>query len=921
MSGLAPFFEPFLDGTGRRTKIDYDTSLTSISKNRRHESDDTSNLNLTQSEWRKEYSKILAIYVERRLFCETAAYSKEEKRLFKRIFGTPIDVVPKAPNTGHHATSVAQLKLDNAKLSLSVAPILLASRMQYCSEKVIEGPQLSDVPTAFFQKGPAFPVYKYVVSMQIVEEDVVEKRQLSKNTRNIFGNKLRRVMVFFYDEYAMRLRQIMELARRNQQQRSQQQNGNMKSTGIALTLKNIPSKCIFPWKIRDPCGVLQGMDSGLLADYCVCIGGKSKIHQNHTLQSNNDSMFVHLESADMEIRTTIFRDRTNIEFMLTQESVKFLDGNGSTSLEPLQVQPSSYMNVGPLLQQIEKEKEIEDRIFTAKSLERRLLGMKRKNLDSVQESDVQYMPLIDIPEFLDSKRGKQRKEMQINIHAAVLSFTSPRYTKKRDLMMVVTIFDDSLPLPTENSASDMATGLPTQMTLTIFAKKIEDLPNLKYAGDIIRCHDILPEMKDGSIYLTAWHWNSIAVARPSENIIKWFESNSGARLTRGKFNNWDFQELDTEHAPTDLDNLKARKLWTFARKRISDSPNIRAEYKTTISDLINVEEPEMVYKDLTVMVCSVTEYPTEDQDMYSPRAVVRIWDGTGPPRSDAFITDNGTDMSSEPNLLCLESILETCHKMKENKDGFSLPSENEELISVTQFDPKCLCGMVVNLEIWENTQWQLIKEALPGTFVRLRQIGVSTCKKYPQLKVLRTCPSSCIMFVPNSTYEVKRLVLSHQLRIKNNHPYNPMSACLKLKLPARIMNKDMFSRTVSTIGPQSLMQCILGPVPSMSYVRFYVAGLKLMSENDGYDELSPRMLLSVHDDIIDMEVIAPKHVFRDLVDLPIATRRSSKNDSHLNQYVKNMIGKQYDGCITSLSSSGKTFFILSKEPSLVFEDV
>lgn len=914
MSGLVSFFEMFFDKTVRGENIDYDTSLTSISKDRCNGSIDNDS-KLTQSEWRQEYIKVLAIYIERRLFCEAPTYSKQEKVLFERIFGTPVDAVPKAPDTGHHATRVAQLNLDSAKLSLHAAPILLASKMQFCNEKVVEGRQISDVPTAFFQKGPAFPVYKYVVSMQIYEEDVTVRRQLAENTRNIYGNKFRRVMVFFYDDYAMRLRQIIALAGEKKQQ-----DGNMKSIGIALTFKNVPSKCIFPWKINDPSGALRGIDSGLLADYCICVGGKSKIHQNQTLSSNNDSVSVHLESEDMEIRATVFRGATNIEFMLTHESVKFLDGNGSTSLDSMQIQPSKCINLGPMLKQTEKEKEIEQRVFTAKSLERRLLGMKRKKLDSVEQRDVQYISLIDIPEFLDSRRGRQRKDLQINIHAAVLSFTAPRYTKKHDLMMVVTIFDDSLPLPTDNLDSDVLTGAPTQMTLTIFAKNAEDLPKLKYAGDLIRCHGIRPEMRDGSIYLTAWHWNSIAVARPSENVIKWFDANAGARLTRGKFCDWDFHELDTEHAPTNLDNLNAQSLWTFARNRISESPNVRAEYKTTISDLMNTNEAEMVYKDLTVMVCSVTEYPTEDQDMYSPRGVIRIWDGTGPPRSEAFITESSMIIDSEPNLLCIESIVDTCRMMRERKEGYSLPSENEEFISVAQLDPKCLCGMVVNLEIWENPQWQLVKEAPPGTFVRLRQIGISTCKKNQQLKVLRTFPSSCIIYVPNSTYEVKKLILSHQLRIKNNHPYNPMSACLKLELPTRIMNMGMISRTLNTIGPRSLIQCIIGPVPSMSYVQFHVVDLKLMPENGTRDEFSPRLLLSIHDGIIDMEVIAPKHIFRDLINLSITTRRSRENDKRVCQYVENMIGKKYDGCITSLSSSGKRFFVLSKQPSLLVED-
>ena len=916
MSGLASFFKPFFDESGEETDIGYDTSLSSISKEHNHRSLPADS-KLTQFEWRKKYSKILAIFVERRLFFETAEYSKEEKILFSQIFGVSIDAVHKAPDTeGHHATSIAQLSLDNAKFSLSAAPILLVSRRQLCNEQYVESPQLSAAPIIFFQKGPTFPVYKYVVSMQIMEEDVSVRRQLVENTTKIFGTtRLRRVMVFFYDEYAMRLRQIVEFAEKQGQHQKQQEYGKLKSTGIALTFKNIPSKCIFPWKMKDPTGVLQSIDSGVLSDYCICIGGKSNIHQKHN-SSNNSTMFVHFESSDMEIRASVFRGSTNVEFALTQESVKFLDGNCRTSLDSLQVQPSSFINIGPKLKQIATEKEIEERIFTAKSQERRLLGMKRKNSDSVEERDVEYMPLIDIPEFLDSKRGHPRKESHINIRAAVLSFTSPRYTKKRDLMMVVTIFDESLPVPTENSA----TGIPTQMTLTIFAKKTEDLPNLKYAGDIVRCHNVRPEMKDGSIYLTAWHWNSIAVARPSDNAMTWFETNAGVRMTRGKLNSWDFHELDTEHAPTNLDNLNAQKLWTFARNRMSESPNIRMEYKTTISDLMSITDGEVVYKDLTVMVCSVTEYSTVNQDMYSPRGVIRIWDGTGPPRTDTFLTENGMSMSTEPNLLCLESIVEICRNINEKKEGFLTSFAKEEFKSVRQFHPKSLCGMVVNLEIWENSQWQLVKEASPGTFVRLRQIGVATWKKNPQLKVLRTFPSTCIMFVPKSTYEVKRMVLSHQLRIQSNHPYNQMSAYLKLDLTARIMSKGMLSRTLNSIGPQSLITCLLGPVPFIFHVRFYVVGLELMPDDGSHDELSPRLLLSVHDGINDMEVIVPKHLFHDLVKRPTDTLPSENDDIRVHQNLNNMIGKQYDGFITSLLHSHKRFFVLSEQPSLVIDE-
>ena len=69
---------------------------------------------------------------------------------------------------------------------------------------------------------------------------------------------------------------------------------------------------------------------------------------------------------------------------------------------------------------------------------------------------------------------------KVNLYASVVAVTPPRITKRGDWMIAATLLDESCHTP---------------MTINIFSKKQQQLPQLIWMGDVIRIHRAAVEVR------------------------------------------------------------------------------------------------------------------------------------------------------------------------------------------------------------------------------------------------------------------------------------------------------------------------------------------------------------------------------------------------------------------------------------------
>jgi hypothetical protein len=97
-------------------------------------------------------------------------------------------------------------------------------------------------------------------------------------------------------------------------------------------------------------------------------------------------------------------------------------------------------------------------------------------------------------------KGHWSKQREVNIYAIVLSFSVPKLTRKGHWMMNITVTDESISSGNDedhsNNESEKGDRIVPSMTVTIFRPSRESLPLVLSAGDILRCHRVMPDVGD-----------------------------------------------------------------------------------------------------------------------------------------------------------------------------------------------------------------------------------------------------------------------------------------------------------------------------------------------------------------------------------------------------------------------------------------
>jgi hypothetical protein len=245
--------------------------------------------------------------------------------------------------------------------------------------------------------------------------------------------------------------------------------------------------------------------------------------------------------------------------------------------------------------------------------------------------------LAELRPLLD---GKKRLKQSVTVFGVVLGFSPPSLTSTREWKMSMVLIDESLPVSTE-SQNQGQTGeekkevhVPS-ITVILFSKNKSQLPVIRSAGDVICCRNAILQLYNDEPQIVCNQKANLIVVRhttirsPSVEL-----QNSSLSL------DWSIScncHDAGEHDDHPYVNWRlANSLWRWGQRRLSLHPTMSPSIKISIAGLDHpAENVEVaVAGDLTAVVTSIIPFPDHLRRRDTARGYIRLWDGTGPPRSD-----------------------------------------------------------------------------------------------------------------------------------------------------------------------------------------------------------------------------------------------------------------------------------------------
>jgi hypothetical protein len=367
----------------------------------------------------------------------------------------------------------------------------------------------------------------------------------------------------------------------------------------------------------------------------------------------------------------------------------------------------------------------------------------------------------------------------VNLYGVVLGFGSPSKTKRGDWMVGIALVDETLPL--ENEQNRVLDSVHT-VNINIFAKSLQDLPDIRYAGDVLRMHRVRLQRWNDEMQLMGLRMSSYVVCRDES-------------IAPGGTSEWSIRPTArAEFSLTLADESWFEVLWEWGQGRLLSHPSMKLSQSFKLCDMqrqdhdqIETYSDEHTRGDLTVMVASIIPVPKDLTSGVSPRGFLRVWDGTGFPASDplplatAAASDavkNG-DPPSEA-IVAMAAIIKNLKRVR--------PDSNLQT-------PKAVTGRVANVAIWEDSHWRLVTKVVrAGSFIRLRNVQDSRLQNNG-LRCLMVFCKSYLTPLPGLTYEVVELLRNHNERILGNEPLNPQSGILPLE-----SGETAATATIATAG-------------------------------------------------------------------------------------------------------------------------
>lgn len=444
----------------------------------------------------------------------------------KRNVITGRSIVPFVANLDQSIKSISDISLQVSSLSIGLATVLNVWKVQKCRPKDMSKLRIQDnsnggaaqfpFPYEWMTNGPLFINYRRVVSFEIMELELCKGNQqaIRNLSRAAFGQKRKRVQIFFYNLYADAITQVIEHAERAMRSAKNESKKECLKDRLVLSLQNIPAECIFPMYTQDYWDKVRGKpleeEYGLLSDYCICIGDKSNI----TYLSDNGTK-LNFDSNGLEIGILVKGEDGEFEneFVINQMVVDEVElgvrkgilrrENGSIADDYKRVISGRAESIvgeeddfaGVEFQEQEQQDEEQDQVQVVgnhqnQPIERRFATAGTGNKRKAQHSDKRYTVLSDIEEIYNRNKDGARKKREVDIYATVLNFGAPRQLQRGGWMLSTTIFDDTLELPSTDTSIDTPNPI-SQVKLVMFANNPDDFPLFFCAGDVLRGHRVL----------------------------------------------------------------------------------------------------------------------------------------------------------------------------------------------------------------------------------------------------------------------------------------------------------------------------------------------------------------------------------------------------------------------------------------------
>ncbi|KAL3797465.1 hypothetical protein ACHAWO_000665 [Cyclotella atomus] len=777
---------------------------------------------------------------------------KHNRTDYSKRRGLPPKTIPHISDTSYSATKLSDLDLQTKNLDLDLSRVLRVWRLRSCKRIApvnIGGSQSQESTQNFANPvesgasmhmtsfgryeddGPLNTVYKNVLSIEVAQlrrqanptpsspsvSNLASaafqsgQAQLRKVAERKRRHEVKRVRIFFYNKYAEVLSRLLDDI-------SSKGDKKKKKSNCLLSLNHVPAHCIIPLQMAQVDPLLEQYvnnsfcdeDYGATSSYCVCIGDTC------SLKFGGEKLYF--DDGRLELRLTeiptaaepCIETEEAMDAIVNAVTVRaggegyYWEAENSTLIkrywnykgwEQPQKKGGMTILVGDGTAAVNGSTKAQSHDGEAQNL-RESAG--ERSGETQEESDHITRPasvkqLAELHPLLD---GEKRLRPTVTVYGVVLGFSPPSLTSTKEWKMSMVLIDESLPISTESHNQDQTGNGKKELhvpsiTVILFSKNKLHLPVIRSAGDVICCRNAILQLYNDEPQLLCNRKANLIVVRPTTIRSPGVELHNSTLSSDWSLscNCHDAGEHDSHPY---VNWSLANSLWRWGQRRLSSHPTMSPSCTISISGLDKpVENVEVtVAGDLTAVVASIIPCPEHLRRRDTARGYIRLWDGTGPPRSDPLPPDvdaiayRAVEDPPEKVLTEIERVIKTSSLTE----------------SQNQFDgmaaPIALTGRVINATIWEEELWQLIqKEKIVevGSFVRLRNVNSSRLPSGTQ--ILSVHSKSSLTPLPSNVYEIKHLLKDHDTRIKQGVAYNPQSGIL----PGKSLPK---TNTTSTNQPQ-----------------------------------------------------------------------------------------------------------------------
>ncbi|KAL7554105.1 hypothetical protein ACHAWF_017491 [Thalassiosira exigua] len=715
----------------------------------------------------------------------------------------------------------------------------------------------------------------------------VARRQIDAAASRRRRRAARRIYVHFYDGYADAVAGV--LGRMRSRRGVGGGRGGATGGGDALmSLRDVPAWCVLPRTAASGCVERRARpcveesfgddDLGALSPYCVCVGDGSSVRRRRgedgdrrPLSFDSDELEVRLAEPPPPVSADPASSSEAEEFVINLESVlnckegyavvegEMADGlarrfrgagRGTTSTGAL----APGFRPGGIAAAAARRDEDDDARGDDGTNPR--VAPRAGGAEGARPRS--FAPLGDLRPML-RRSGSKKVKGTVSCRGVVLGFSPPSTTRTREWMMSVVLVDETLPPPPDpggdrsrdaavvagdpraDEEGDAEVAHVPSVTLVLFSKDRSGLPDVRSAGEVMVCERVFLQSFRDEPQLLGRKTSRIVVLRPRGGT-----AGGGERRDAASPDGWtvscschDGAAAGAGGTPVaahaDLPWRSVDELWRWGRRRLAERPTVAPACRLTIGRLghangsgdrnVGLEAPAS--GDLTATVTAIIPVPERLRRRDTPRGYLRLWDGTGPSRSDPFPPEVAADPNdprsrvNDPPERVLTRVAKALWDSSSSEGGAHGDGPRMPISA-----PIVLCGRVVNAVVWEENLWSLVSgegAAEVGAFVRLR--NVNEARLPSGVNCLSVHSKSSLTPLPSCTYEVAALLRAHDARVRAGALPNPTSAILPAGREGENGRGGARGGTAAKEGRglSTIEACLHAPPPASFAVQFEVA--------------------------------------------------------------------------------------------------